>query len=147
MSEFDPFDLQRFVNAQRDVYSRALSEIECGQKKSHWMWFIFPQIIGLGNSPISVLYSIKSIDEAKAFLSHPVLGPRLIECSSTLLGLSGKSVAQIFGGIDSIKLCSSMTLFDYVSPQMAFSEVLGKYFDDRSDGKTLAILSRMTSPI
>src|SRR6478735_2725031 len=126
MSGDDPFDLERFVNAQRNSYSRALSEINAGRKTSHWMWFIFPQVIGLGNSPTSILYSIKSIDEAKAYLSHPILAPRLVDCSSTLLTISGMSAEQIFGGIDAVKLSSSMTLFDHVLPDTVFSEVLGK---------------------
>ena len=107
------------------------------------MWFIFPQVIGLGNSPTSILYSIKSIDEAKAYQSHPILAPRLIECSSTLLTINGMSAEPIFGGIDAVKLSSSMTLFDHVSPDAVFSEVLGKYFDNRRDDKTLEILAGM----
>jgi uncharacterized protein (DUF1810 family) len=147
MSHDDPFDLERFVNAQRDVYSRALSEIKSGQKKSHWMWFVFPQIIGLGNSPTSILYSIKSINEAKAYLSHSILGPRLAECSSAVLKGTATSAEQIFGSIDAVKLCSSLTLFDYLSPGTMFSEVIGKYFDNRRDDKTLTILAGMSQVI
>jgi len=145
MSGIDPFDLQRFVNAQWDVYSQALSEIKKGNKASHWMWFIFPQIKGLGNSSASVLYSIKSIDEAKAFLNHRILGLRIRECSSAVFDLDGMSVEQIFGDIDAIKLRSSMTLFEHVARESVFSDVLRKYNSSQKDLKTLAIIAKMSS--
>jgi uncharacterized protein (DUF1810 family) len=145
MSNIDPFDLQRFVNAQRDVYPQALSEIKNGNKTSHWMWFIFPQIKGLGSSSASVLYSINSVNEAKAFLGHPILGPRIRECCSGVFDLNGVSVEHIFGDIDAIKLRSSMTLFDHIAPEDVFSDVLRKYYSGQKDLKTLAIIATMSS--
>src|SRR5947209_2409130 len=145
--EDDPFDLARFLEAQRHVYSRALSEIRKGQKTSHWMWFIFPQIEGLGNSPNSVRYSIKSVNEARSYLGHPILGTRLIECSNAVLESSSSSAEYIFGDIDTQKLSSSMTLFDMVSADRdsVFLHVLTKYFDGRRDEKTVAILAGLNA--
>ena len=145
MSNIDPFDLQRFVNAQRDVYPQALSEIKNGYKTSHWMWFIFPQIKGLGSSSASVLYSINSVNEAKAFLGHPILGPRIRECCSAVFDLNGVSVEHIFGDIDAIKLRSSMTLFDHIASEDVFSDVLRKYYSGQKDLKTLAIIAKISS--
>ena len=107
----DPFDLQRFVAAQDAVYDQVTAELAQGQKVSHWMWFVFPQIAGLGQSPTSKRYAITSVDEARAYLAHPVLGPRLLECAGILTRLTGHTAGQIFGGIDAQKLRSSMTLF------------------------------------
>src|SRR5690348_3268527 len=107
----DRFDLDRFVRAQEEVYCRALSEITLGRKRSHWMWFIFPQIDGLGCSSTAKFYAIKSKDEAKAYLNHPRLGKRLNECAEALLKIKGKSATEIFGYPDDLKLRSSMTLF------------------------------------
>src|ERR1700760_1531802 len=109
----DPRRLQRFVDAQDDdgTYESALRELRDGRKRSHWMWFIFPQIAGLGQSPTSRRYAISSLEEARAYVAHPVLGPRLIECATVVRDLPGRSADEIFGGIDAIKLRSSMTLF------------------------------------
>jgi len=120
--ENDRFDLNRFVEAQEEIYPRALAEIKLSRKRSHWMWFIFPQIDGLGHSSTARLYAIKSKEEAKAYLDHPVLGKRLIECSEALLKIKGKSAEEIFGYPDDLKLRSSMTLFASVSePDPIFS--------------------------
>jgi len=137
----DPFDLGRFVAAQADVYAQALSEIKRGRKCSHWIWFIFPQIDGLGTSTTSRFYGIKSADEARAYLSHSVLGPRLTECSEVLLRSAAGSAEEIFGYPDYLKLRSSMTLFASVSGAgSVFEQVLAKYFDGEPDEKTLELL-------
>ena len=134
----DPFRLNRFVEAQERVYERALSEIRRGQKRSHWMWFIFPQFDGLGFSEISKRYAIKSLDEAEAYLRHPVLGPRLLECAEAALAIEGRSVAEIFGSADDMKLRSCATLFARVSPAgSVFERVLDKYFGGKADERTL----------
>jgi uncharacterized protein (DUF1810 family) len=146
LAKADPFDLNRFVEAQAGVYGRALEELRAGQKESHWMWFIFPQIDGLGSSSTARFYAIKSRQEAKAYLKHPVLGQRLIECSEALLQLKGKSASEIFGFPDDLKLRSSMTLFATVSePDSVFSRVLGQYFGSQEDEKTLELLKRESS--
>jgi uncharacterized protein (DUF1810 family) len=134
-------DIQRFVLAQETVYLKVVSELQNGKKKSHWMWFIFPQIEGLGFTSTSKYYSIKSIQEAKGYIDHPVLGKRLLECSQIILNIEGKSAADIFGYPDDMKLQSSMTLFSFVSPKTTvFRGVLKKYFRERKDKKTLDIL-------
>src|SRR5512147_915500 len=139
----DLFDLKRFVKAQDADYEEALREIKRGQKRSHWMWFIFPQIDGLGRSSTARFYAIKSADEAKAYLHHPVLGARLIECSKVLLQLQGLSASDIFGFPDDLKLRSSMTLFASVSePDSVFSRVLGQYFAGQPDSRTLELLKQ-----
>jgi uncharacterized protein (DUF1810 family) len=140
-SSQDPFGLERFVEAQAEVYDRALAEIKRGDKRSHWMWFIFPQIDGLGHSSTAQFFAIKSVDEAKAYLAHAVLGPRLIECSTVLLQLKGLSASDIFGFPDDLKLRSSMTLFASVSePDSVFSRVLQHYYQGQPDEKTLELL-------
>ncbi len=137
----DPFNLNRFVEAQASTYVRALGEVRRGRKESHWMWFIFPQIDGLGHSSTARRYAIKSADEAKAYLEHSVLGPRLRECSQALLSYRGKSAADIFGFPDDLKLRSSMTLFATVSePDSVFSRVLAQYFEGKPDPRTLDLL-------
>jgi len=137
----DPFDLNRFVEAQSDVFQRALTELKRGEKRSHWMWFIFPQIDGLGYSSTAKFYAIKSKDETKAYLNHSLLGPRLIECSKVLLQHQGLSASDIFGFPDDLKLRSSMTLFATVSePDSVFSRVLGQYFEGQPDDRTLELL-------
>jgi uncharacterized protein (DUF1810 family) len=137
----DPFDLNRFVEAQAGMYDRALAELKRGDKRSHWMWFIFPQIDGLGHSSTAQFFAIKSVDEAKAYLTHAVLGPRLIECSTVLLQLKGLSASDVFGFPDDLKLRSSMTLFASVSePDSAFSRVLQQYYQGQPDEKTLELL-------
>ena len=130
--------LQRFVAVQEDQYVQALSEIRRGKKTSHWMWFIFPQIRGLGYSEMSIRYSIDNLREAEEYLAHPILGPRLLEISQQLLEIKGKSAHEIFGSPDDMKLLSSMTLFSLVIGAPAvFQEVLDKYFQGRLDEKTL----------
>ena len=134
-------NLSRFLDAQEDVYDRALAEIRSGRKRSHWMWYIFPQIEGLGFSSTSRLYAIKSIAEAKAYLGHPVLGPRLIECTEAVLGVEGRSAYDIFGSPDEMKLRSCATLFACVSPEgSVFHRLLDKYFQGTGDEKTLRLL-------
>lgn len=139
----DPFDLERFVQAQNagGTYQRALDELSRGSKESHWMWFIFPQIAGLGQSPTSRKYAISSLAEAKAYVVHPVLGPRLFDCSWAVAGHTGLSAVRIFGGIDARKLQSSMTLFLRAAPdQPVFQEVLDRYFDGNPDPATDRLL-------
>lgn len=141
----DPYELKRFITAQEGVYPRVLAELRSGQKQSHWMWFIFPQIEGLGHSSTSVYYSVKSIDEAHAFLNHPVLGARLLECTEAVLAVEGRNAAQIFGYPDDMKLKSSMTLFAAVSDDAAsiFDRVLDKYFHGERDVRTLQLLKTL----
>jgi uncharacterized protein (DUF1810 family) len=139
----DPYGLQRFVTAQDQAgtYSEALQELRAGRKRSHWMWFVFPQVAGLGQSPTSRRYAISSLDEARAYLAHPVLGPRLLECTRALGELEGRSAEEIFGGIDAMKLRSSMTLFAHADPnQPEFSDVLERYFGGRQDTATERLL-------
>lgn len=129
------------MQAQEGVYEQALAEIQAGQKRSHWMWFIFPQMLGLGFSPMSQRYGIRSLDEARAYLEHPVLGARLKACFEALLTLQGRSAHQIFGSPDDWKLRSCATLFALVSPpNSVFHQVLEKYFDGNPDEKTLALI-------
>jgi uncharacterized protein (DUF1810 family) len=137
----DPHDLSRFVRAQANDYDRALSEIRSGQKRSHWMWFIFPQLDGLGSSPTSRRFAIRSLDEARAYLAHPDLGPRLLECAEAALRLEGRSAAEIFGTPDDLKLRSSATLFACVSPAgSAFHRLLAMYYRGGRDGRTMRLL-------
>jgi len=137
----DPFDLTRFVKAQADSYEHALSEIRSGRKRTHWMWFVFPQIEGLGSSEMARRYAIRDEDEARAYLEHPILGPRLVECFQALLALDGHSAFEIFGSPDYLKLHSSATLFAQVSlPSSVFHRLLDKYFESRPDDATLGIL-------
>jgi uncharacterized protein (DUF1810 family) len=135
----DPYNLQRFVAAQNaaGTYERALSELRAGRKRSHWIWFVFPQIAGLGHSPNARAYAISSLAEAKAYLADTLLGPRLLECVRALLAIEGKSAPEILGEIDAIKLCSSMTLFATAVPQEPlFGQVLDRYFDGAADVAT-----------
>jgi uncharacterized protein (DUF1810 family) len=137
----DPHNLNRFVQAQADDYEQALSEIRSGRKRSHWMWYIFPQFDGLGFSSTSKRYSIKSLAEAEAYLAHPVLGPRLRECAEAALRVEGRSAFEVFGSPDDMKLRSCATLFACVSPAgSVFDRLLGKYFQGERDGKTLRLL-------
>jgi uncharacterized protein (DUF1810 family) len=133
----DPYDLERFVQAQAADYDRALSELRAGKKKSHWMWYIFPQLEGLGHSPMSQRYSIKSVAEAEAYLDHPVLGSRLRECAAVVRDLVGRSALEIFGSPDDMKLRSCVTLFASASGEPVFEQILEKYFDGEHDEKTL----------
>jgi len=133
------YDLERFVDAQdaNGTYERAVDELRRGRKTSHWMWFVFPQIAGLGRSDMSRRFAISSLDEAKAYLEHPVLGPRLKECAGLLAQARGQSAEQIFGGIDAQKLQSSMTLFLRAAPdEPLFQQVLDRYFGGRADSET-----------
>ena len=134
----DPFDLSRFVEAQRGVYARALAEIAAGEKRTHWMWFIFPQLEGLGSSSMARRYAIRSLDEARAYLAHPVLGMRLVKCAEAALGVEHRSAGEIFGSPDDVKLRSSATLFAQVSaPGSAFHRLLERFFEGRPDPRTL----------
>ena len=138
----DGHDLRRFVTAQEGVYESALSELRAGRKTSHWMWFVFPQIAGLGRSATAQKYAIASLEEAEAYLAHPVLGPRILECARTLTQLSGLSALEIFGSVDAQKLKSSMTLFARAAPdQSLFQDVLARYFDGAEDQETLRRLA------
>jgi len=135
----DPYDLQRFETAQEGVYEAALGELRAGRKTGHWMWFIFPQIAGLGMSAMSQRYAISSLAEAQAYLRHPVLGARLAECARVLAEHSGRSAQDIFGGIDAVKLRSSMTLFARASDAGSiYQDVLDRYFDGAADEQTVA---------
>jgi uncharacterized protein (DUF1810 family) len=137
----DPFDLRRFVEAQEHCHGQALAEIRAGDKVSHWMWFIFPQLAGLGSSPTACRYAIKSLAEAEAYLRHPVLGPRLLECAEAALAVEGRSAWAIFGSPDDLKLNSSATLFGLVSPpRSVFHRLVDKYFDGEPDRATLRLL-------
>lgn len=139
----DPHDLRRFVDAQSSNYVDALSELRSGEKRSHWMWYVFPQYEGLGRSPMAYRYSIKSVVEAEAYLRHPILGPRLMECAEVLLGLDGRSAHEIFGSPDDAKLRSSATLFSSVAPAgSAFHRILERYFAGTPDRKTLELIGR-----
>src|SRR5687767_12660048 len=142
----DPYHLSRFVQAQERDYEQAMSEIRSGRKRSHWMWYIFPQFDGLGFSPTSRQYAIKSIAEAEAYLRHPVLGPRLLESAQATLGVEGRSAFEVFGSPDDIKLRSCATLFACVSPAgSVFEQLLDKYFGGERDDKTLRLLGRRSA--
>ena len=139
MTSDDPFDLQRFVDAQASVYERVRTELRNGRKQSHWMWFIFPQIAGLGHSTMAQRYAISSLREAEAYIKHPVLGTRLLECTRLVLQVEGKSAYEILGSPDDMKFHSSLTLFARAAPQEEiFSTALEKYFDGRDDALTIA---------
>jgi uncharacterized protein (DUF1810 family) len=142
-SPVDSFNLNRFVLAQKQDYAVALDELTQGQKYSHWMWYIFPQIEGLGRSHIAQKYAISNAIEAKAYLTHPMLGTRLLECCEVLLGLdSSYTASEVFGFPDDLKLKSSMTLFAIISEEdSVFHQVVNQYFDGELDSKTLEILS------
>jgi uncharacterized protein (DUF1810 family) len=134
-------DLDRFVEAQKTHYARALEEIRSGRKRTHWMWFIFPQFAGLGRSPTAEFYAIRSRAEAEAYLQHPVLGARLEECFKALLATDGRSASDIFGYPDDVKLRSSATLFASVAPPgSVFDRVIAKYFDGERDERTILLL-------
>jgi uncharacterized protein (DUF1810 family) len=137
----DPFDLARFVAAQDQVYTVALAEIRRGAKRSHWMWFIFPQIAGLGTSPMAQRYAIASLDEARAYLDHPLLGARYRECVEALQALPPTSAVAVFGGIDATKLRSSLTLFAQIADDAVFEAALGRWCGG-ADPATLALLGK-----
>lgn len=141
MDSNDPYDLNRFISAQEGVYDRVLAELRSGQKRTHWMWFLFPQIDGLGHSPTARLYAIKSLEEARRYLAHPILGARLVESAEAVLAVQGLSASDIFGHPDDWKLHSSMTLFALVAePHSVFERVLDKYFQGKQDTGTLQIV-------
>ncbi|MCK1360525.1 DUF1810 domain-containing protein [Bradyrhizobium sp. 199] len=139
----DPFDLDRFVRAQDPVYREVQGELTRGRKQSHWMWFVFPQIAGLGFSAMSQRYAIGSRAEARAYLAHPILGPRLIECTRLVLAIEGRTINAILGAPDDTKFRSSMTLFDAVSTEAVFDGALARYFSGERDRATLEILAAL----
>jgi uncharacterized protein (DUF1810 family) len=145
----DRYDLRRFVDAQAGVYEQACAELRAGRKRSHWMWFVFPQIQGLGSSEMAVRYAISSLEEARAYLDHAVLGPRLRECAEIVVEVQGRTVQEIFGYPDDLKFHSSMTLFDRAaalsaeaegSSERVFNEALEKYFGGEMDQGTLDLI-------
>ncbi len=136
----DPYDLQRFVDAQNadGTYDRAVLELRGGHKRTHWMWFVFPQFAGLGHSSMSRRFAIASLDEASSFCQHPVLGPRLVQAARCLLGIDIRSAEEILGAVDALKLRSSMTLFQAAAPELdEFDQVLERFFDGQPDQATL----------
>ncbi|QSN62793.1 DUF1810 domain-containing protein [Caballeronia sp. M1242] len=134
----DPFNLQRFVSAQESIIDEARAELSAGRKRTHWMWFVFPQIAGLGHSPMAQRYAIQSLAEAQAYLAHPVLGARLVELTRIVNGVEGRSVEDIFGYPDHMKFHSSMTLFARAAPdEPLFEETLRRHFDGQPDEATL----------
>lgn len=138
----DRFDLQRFAEAQAPVYQRVLEELRQGQKQSHWMWFIFPQLAGLGHSPMARRFALASREEAAAYLDHGVLGSRLRECTALVNAVEGKTIRDILGSPDDLKFCSSMTLFGAVSRDPEFATAVAKFYGGRPDQKTLQLLVR-----
>lgn len=139
----DRFDLERFVKAHAGVYDVALGELRAGRKRSHWMWFVFPQLAGLGSSPTAQAYAIRSLQEARAYLAHPVLGRRLVECVQTVIAVGERSAGDIFGYPDELKFRSSLTLFLLAADGEApFQQALDKYFDGRGDQATVQKLER-----
>ncbi|WP_426958696.1 DUF1810 domain-containing protein [Muricoccus radiodurans] len=143
----DPHDLARFVDAQEEVIATVRRELRAGRKESHWMWFVFPQLRGLGHSSMAHRYGIASIEEARAYLAHPVLGPRLIECTGLVNAVEGRSARDILGSPDDLKFRSSMTLFARARPEEpTFRAGLDKYFGGVPDARTEALLSTPGSP-
>jgi uncharacterized protein (DUF1810 family) len=139
----DPYNLARFMDAQEQDYERAVSEIRSGRKQSHWMWYIFPQFDGLGSSGTSRRFSVKSVGEAEAYLRHPLLGPRLVECAEAVLRLEGLSAFEIFGHPDDMKLRSCATLFAYVSSDgSVFHRIIDTYFQRQHDDLTLRLIGK-----
>jgi uncharacterized protein (DUF1810 family) len=141
-SASDPFDLQRFVDAQELVYDGVLGELRAGRKRSHWIWFIFPQVAGLGSSPTAARYAISSLDEARAYLRHEVLGPRLHECARLVNAVQGRSIGEILGSPDDLKVRSSMTLFAHATQDNHdFVQLLARYYDGEEDPLTVERLT------
>jgi uncharacterized protein (DUF1810 family) len=138
----DPFGLRRFIDAQTTVYSRVLAELRRGQKQSHWMWFIFPQLAGLGHSPMAHRFAIASRDEAAAYLGHDVLGSRLGECTALVNAVEGRTIREILGSPDDVKFRSSMTLFGAVSSDPKFAAAIAKFYGGEPDQRTLDLLTR-----
>ena len=137
----DPFGLARFVAAQDPVYGRVVQELRSGRKQTHWMWFVFPQVSGLGRSAMAERYAISGLDEARAYLAHPLLGGRLRECTGLVLDVEGRSIHDIFGSPDDLKFHSCMTLFAEVAEEPLFARAIGKYFGGEYDKMTLEISS------
>jgi len=143
-TQLNPYHLERFVEAQEPIYTTALAELRNGQKRTHWMWYIFPQIEGLGFSVTSKYYALKNLDEARRYLAHPILGERLRECCNALLRVQGRTAYQIFGSPDDLKLKSCMTLFSEAAEEPeVFTEVLEEYFKGQKDQRTLDILAEL----
>jgi len=139
----DTHHLRRFTDAQDGAFETALAELRAGAKQSHWMWFVFPQLAGLGHSPTAQYYAIRSLEEARAYLAHPLLGPRLRQCTEALLPHAGhRSAEAIFGSVDALKLRSSLTLFDLVAPDDVFARALDSFFAGEPDQRTLALIGR-----
>ena len=144
IDDTEPYNLRRFVEAQEGVYTVALAELQRGQKRTHWMWFIFPQITGLGHSAMSKRYAIENREEAEQYLRHPILGKRLIACAEAVLHTQGRSASQIFGSPDDVKLKSCMTLFASLPDATpVFSQVIDKYFQGKRDTRTLQLLENL----
>ncbi len=140
---YEEKELDKFVSAQARDYDTALAEIRSGYKRSHWMWYIFPQLQGLGFSPTAQYYGIRDLEQAKDYMAHPVLGPRLVEISGALLSLPGSNPSAVMGYPDDLKLCSCMTLFELAAPdEPVFGRVLEKYYGGRRDRMTLNLLGR-----
>jgi uncharacterized protein (DUF1810 family) len=138
MAMDDPYNLQRFVDAQDPIYDQVRSELKEGHKRNHWMWFVFPQIDGLGHTSLARKFAISSLDEAKAYLEHPIVGPRLIECTKLVIGIERRAIEQIFGYPDDLKFRSSMTLFSRAAgDNSVFEEALKKYFRGEHDRLTI----------
>ena len=140
----DPFQLQRFITAQEGVYDQVLTELRNGRKQTHWMWYIFPQIAGLGFSTTSKFYAIQSIDEAQAYLQHSKLGQGLIECTRTVLAIEGRPAHDIFGSPDDVKFRSCMTLFEFIAgADSVFAQALDKFYAGERDNRTLQLLQKV----
>ena len=144
MTETDPHDLKRFVAAQEPVFAAALAELRAGRKRTHWMWFIFPQLRGLGRSSTATYYGILSLDEARAYLAHPLLGPRLELCTNAVFGIEGRTLHEIFGSPDDMKFHSSMTLFAAAAAEQAgpYRRALDRWWRGEADPATLLLLGR-----
>jgi uncharacterized protein (DUF1810 family) len=141
MTDEDPYDLQRFVDAQAGTHAQALAELRAGRKAGHWMWFVFPQVAGLGRSPTAQRYAVSGLDEARAHLAHPLLGPRLVQAAQVLTDLDGHDPVAVLGPVDAVKLRSSMTLFAHADPaQPVFRAVLDRYFGGQEDDATTSRL-------
>ena len=149
MTDTDPFNLQRFVSAQAAVFSTVMEELTAGQKRSHWMWFIFPQLRGLGHSSMAKFYGIGSLDEARAYLGHPLLGPRLNLCTRTVLAVEDRSLHDIFGSPDDMKFHSSMTLFALAASnqETVYRQALDRWWQGRADERTIALLDATPHPL
>ena len=139
----DPFNLQQFVDAQAPAYPRVIAELRRGRKQSHWMWFVFPQLAGLGHSAMARRFAIATREEAAAYLAHPVLGPRLGECTALVNAVDGRSITEILGSPDDLKFSSSMTLFNEVSGEAEFARAIAKYYVGKPDQRTLGLLASM----